>query len=60
MLRLFQISIDFPALDKAVSLGNRWLDYIENRDTSQTDIDSATQRIKTLSANLNNVLKGAK
>lgn len=60
MRRFFGISIDFPALDKAVTLGNRWLDFIESRDTTQAEIDSLTQRIKALSANLNNVLQGAK
>ncbi len=59
MLRVFQIAIDFPALDKAVAFGNRWLDYVESHERAQAEIDSATQRIKTLSVNLNNVLKGA-
>ncbi len=50
MLSGFAITIDFPALDRAVTFGNRWLDYIESRDQTQAVVDDATKRIQEITA----------
>jgi hypothetical protein len=51
------ITIEFPALDAFVALGNRWLDAQDGQ--LQKDIDAATTEIKRLTSELQNAI-GAK
>ncbi len=44
------ITIEFPALDAFVALGNRWLDAQDSQ--LQKDIDAATSTIQRLSSEL--------